>query len=47
MVKGWWEGEGNVIGGTGDDMVEQGSQSFARANVRWGIVGIEAPPIVG
>jgi len=22
-VKGWWEGEGNVIGGTGDDMIER------------------------
>lgn len=22
-VKGWWEGEGSVIGGTGDDMIER------------------------
>jgi hypothetical protein len=48
MVKGWREGEGNVIGGGEvDDMGEQGSRSFARADVVWVVVGVDVPPIVG
>ena len=48
MVKGWREGEGNVIrGGEVDDMGKQGSQSFARADLVCGVVGVDVPPIVG
>ena len=48
MVKGWREEEGNVIrGGEADDMGEQGSRSFARANLVWVVVGVDVPPIIG
>ena len=47
MVKGRREGEGNVIGGGEvDDMEEQGSRSFARADLVWVVVDVEAPPII-
>ena len=48
MVKGWREGEVNVIGGGEvDDMGERGSQSFAHTNLVWVVVGDDGPPIFG
>jgi hypothetical protein len=48
MVKGWREGEGNVIGGGKvNDMGKRGSQSFARADLVWVAVGVDVPPFVG
>jgi hypothetical protein len=48
MVKGWREGEGNVIGGGEfDGMGKRGSQSLARADGVLVVVGVDVPPIVG
>jgi len=48
MVKGWREGEGNVIGGGEvDDMGERGSRLFVHADLVCVVVGVDVPPIVG
>jgi hypothetical protein len=47
MVKGWREGEDNVIrGGEADDMGKQGSRSFAHADLVWVVGGVDVPPII-
>ena len=48
MVKGWREGEGNVIGGGEvDDKGKRESRLFEHADVVLVVVGVDVLPIIG